>query len=242
MKRFWKRGRHGFELETELRANRPEPGREFLDGLAARVRAERPRSRRPGSARIAFAAGLSAFILVALASVGGLGYAAAGATKAFEAAKSVVDPSGGVTIASHEPSHTQYGKRCGNPHEEKPRKVKSPECPVQAGNARASEGNAGTTSLTFPITIASGFTPEVPISVAYVTRDGTAVAGSDYIATSGTLTFAAGETAKSVTVQVIGDTVREPDETFYLVLLNPSANAEIVDDEGVGTIVNDDKR
>jgi hypothetical protein len=239
MKRVWKRGRDGFDLEAELRATRPEPGRDFLDALAARVRAERPLPRL-GSARIAFAAGLSAFILVALASVGGLEYAAAGASQALKAAKNLVDPSG-PTIASHEPSHTQYGKRCGNPHVEKPQKVKQPPCPVQAGNGRAKEGNAGTTSLTFPVTIANGYTPDVPVSVAYVTQNSTAVAGSDYIATSGTLTFAAGETAKSVTVQIIGDTVRERDETFYLVLLNPSANAQIVDAQGVGTIVNDDK-
>ena len=220
MKRFWKRGHHGFDLEAELQANRPEPGREFLDGLAARVRADRPRSRRPGSARIVFAAGLSAFILVALASVGLLEYQG----------------------ASHTPSHTQYGKRCGNPHVDKERKIKLPPCPVQAGNVSAREGNSGTTSMTFPVTITGGYTPEVPVSVAYVTQNGTALAGSDYIATSGTLTFAVGETAKSVTVQIIGDTVREPDETFYLVLSNPSASAEIVDAEGVGTIVNDDKR
>jgi hypothetical protein len=240
MKRFWKRGRHGFNLEAELRGTRPEPRRDFLNALEARVRAERPRPQLT-SARIAFAAGLSAFILVALASVGGLGYAAAGASQALQAAKNLVDPSG-PTIASHEPSHTQYGKRCGNPHEEKPRKIKQPPCPIQAGNARANEGNSGTTTLRFPVTIANEYTPDVPVSVAYVTQNGTAVAGSDYIATSGTLTFAAGETAKSVAVSVIGDTVRERDETFYLVLLNPSANARIVDAEGVGTIVNDDKR
>jgi Calx-beta domain len=240
MKRFWKREPDGFDLEAELRASRPEPGREFVETLAARVLHERPRSRR-GSTRIAFAAGLSGLILVALASVGGLGYAAAGATKAFEAAKDTVNPSGPGT-AGHTPSHTQYGKRCGNPHEEKPRKIKQPPCPVQAGNAKATEGNSGTTSMTFPVTIGGGYTPDVPITVAYLTRDGTAVAGSDYIATSGTLTFAAGETAKSVTVQIIGDTVRERDETFSLILVNPSAGAEIVDDEGVGTIVNDDKK
>ena len=240
MKRFWKRQRDGFDLEAELRSRRPEPGREFVETLAAHVREERPRSRH-GSRRVAFAAGLSAFMLVALASVGGLGYAASGATKAFNAAKSAVDSSSSRT-ASKTPSNTQYGKRCGNPHEDKERKIKEPACPVQAGNARAREGNSGTTSFTFPVTVANEYTPTVPFSVAYVTRDGTAVAGSDYHATSGILTFAAGETAKSVTVQVIGDTVREADETFSLILLNPSAGAEIVDAEGVGTIVNDDRK
>jgi hypothetical protein len=239
MKRFWKGGHDGSDLEAALRAARPEPGPHLLEAVAARVRDERPRSRR-SSARVAFAMGVSALILVALASVGGLSYAAAGATKAFDAAKSAVGGSGPGT-ASHDPSHTQYGKRCGNPN--KPGQPRGPQpCPVQAGNAKVKEGNSGTTSLTFPVTIANGFTPDEPVTVAYLTRDGTAVAGSDYVATSGTLTFAAGETAKSVTVQVIGDTVREPDETFYLVLLNPSASATIVDAEGVGTILNDDRK
>ena len=239
MKRFWKRERDGFDLEAELRSRRPEPGPEFVETLAAHVREERPRSRH-GSRRVAFAAGLSAFILVALASVGGLGYAASGATKAVDAAKSVVDSSSSRT-ASKTPSNTQYGKRCGNPN--KPGQPRGTQpCPVQAGNGKVKEGNSGTTTLSFPVTIGNGFTPLEPVTVAYVTRDGTAVAGSDYTATSGILTFAAGETAKSVNVQVIGDTVKEPDETFYLVLLNPSPSATIVDAEGVGTIVNDDRK
>src|SRR5205823_13043755 len=73
----------------------------------------------------------------------------------------------------------------------------------------------------------------------YATADGTAMAGSDYQATSGTLTFMPGETQKTVTVSVIGDTANEPDETFFVRLSSPS-NASIADGEGVGTILNDD--
>src|SRR5262249_512272 len=71
------------------------------------------------------------------------------------------------------------------------------------------------------------------------TADGTAVAGSDYTAAGGTLTFAPGETTKTVTVAVRGDTSDEPNETFFVYLSNPSG-APIADGQGVGTITDDD--
>ena len=58
------------------------------------------------------------------------------------------------------------------------------------------------------------------MTVKYATADGTATAGSDYNAASGTLTFAAGETSKTVTVAVRGDTLVEGAETFRVVLSN----------------------
>src|SRR5262249_49139190 len=61
-----------------------------------------------------------------------------------------------------------------------------------------------------------------PVSVDYATADGTAVAGSDYTAAGGTLTFAAGETSKTVTVNVTGDTAIEWDEALTLTLSNPT--------------------
>ncbi|HYE63971.1 MAG TPA: Calx-beta domain-containing protein, partial [Pyrinomonadaceae bacterium] len=71
------------------------------------------------------------------------------------------------------------------------------------------------------------------------TADGTAAAGSDYEAASGTLTFAPGETSKGITVVVNGDTAVEPDETFTVNLSDPT-NATISDAQGTGTITNDD--
>src|SRR5262249_35619469 len=68
-----------------------------------------------------------------------------------------------------------------------------------------------------------------------------AAAGSDYGAASGTLTFAAGETSKTVTVQVLGDTTFEADETFSVVL-SDSANAALGTAAAAGTVVNDDGR
>jgi Calx-beta domain len=81
-----------------------------------------------------------------------------------------------------------------------------------------------------------------PVTVDLATANGKASAPSDHAATSGTLTFASGETAKTVTVQVNGDTRKEPNETFTLNLANATGNATIADAQGVGTIVNDDRK
>ena len=99
------------------------------------------------------------------------------------------------------------------------------------------EGNSGTTAFNFTVT-KSGQT-SFPASVVFSTADGTAVNGSDYSATSGTLTFAAAETAKTVTVQVSGDGAVEANETFF-VNLQSAVNAAIADSQGLGTITNDD--
>src|SRR5260370_6416156 len=65
------------------------------------------------------------------------------------------------------------------------------------------------------------------------------MAGSDYAAQSGTLSFAAGETSKVVHVQVMGDTAVEADETLTLSLSSPSG-ATIAHGSATGTILNDD--
>ncbi|MFA7206844.1 MAG: Calx-beta domain-containing protein, partial [Saccharofermentanales bacterium] len=108
---------------------------------------------------------------------------------------------------------------------------------LSVNDPSVTEGDSGTTTLTFTVTLsaASGKT----VTVNYATAEGTATAGTDYLSASGTLTFSPGETAKTVSVTVYGDTVREPDETVLLDLTNP-ANATISDAQGVGTITNDD--
>jgi hypothetical protein len=77
------------------------------------------------------------------------------------------------------------------------------------------------------------------VTVRYATHDGTARAGTDYQAVSGTLTFAAGETSKQITVIVIGDTVVEPDEQLSVVLSDP-AGAALARSTATITITNDD--
>lgn len=100
------------------------------------------------------------------------------------------------------------------------------------------EGNGGHAHFMFTVTLdkaAAG-----PVTVAYSTADGTATAGSDYVATNGTLTFTAGETSKTVHVDISGDTVFEGNETFAVTLSNASG-ASLADATAVGTIVNDDR-
>jgi len=94
------------------------------------------------------------------------------------------------------------------------------------------DGTTGTT-LTFTVSLAVAY--DQAVTVDYATADGTATAGVDYVATSGTLTFAPGETTKTITVQVLGDDAGI-DERFYVNLSGASGNAQIVDGQGVGTI------
>ena len=72
-------------------------------------------------------------------------------------------------------------------------------------------------------------------------RPGTAATGSsDYLAKTGTLTFAPGQTTKTITIEVIGDSKKEANETFYLDLFGLSSNASFTKSRGIGTILNDD--
>ena len=77
------------------------------------------------------------------------------------------------------------------------------------------------------------------VSVDYVTSDGTAVAGTDYVAATGTVIFPAGSTSATVGVTVLGDDIAEANEDFLLTLFNPS-NAVIGDTTGQATITDDD--
>jgi hypothetical protein len=61
-----------------------------------------------------------------------------------------------------------------------------------------------------------------------------------YVAKSGTLTFAPGETTKTITIEVKGDSKKEANETFYLDLFDNSSNSLFTKNRGIGTILNDD--
>ncbi len=105
------------------------------------------------------------------------------------------------------------------------------------GDVTLTEGNSGTTNAVFTVSLsaASGKTT----TVNFATANGTAIAGSDYTATSGTLTFNPGETSKTISVAVIGDTLQESNETFAVNLSNPT-NATITNSQGIGTITDND--
>jgi len=94
---------------------------------------------------------------------------------------------------------------------------------------------AGTSVAQFTVTLAAPSSKTV--TVQYATVGGTATQGSDYVGASGTVTFQPGETSKTVTIVVLGDSLAENSETFTVVLSSPT-NATLADANGVGTIVN----
>jgi hypothetical protein len=108
---------------------------------------------------------------------------------------------------------------------------------LSISDALVREGNTGLTNLIFQVSLQPPATQSV--TVAYATSDGTASAGSDYVATNGVLAFLAGETNKFITVRVYGDTNQEPGETV-LVNLSGAMSAILGDAQGVGAILTDD--
>ncbi|CAN5243666.1 hypothetical protein BH11PSE14_BH11PSE14_14630 [soil metagenome] len=114
----------------------------------------------------------------------------------------------------------------------------SSEVALSISDVRVTEGNSGTTNATFTVSLTKAATQ--PVSFNFATTDGTATAGSDYVALSLTgQSIPAGSLSKTITVLVNGDTVGEPDEVFYGNISNASG-AIIADAQGVATIVNDD--
>lgn len=102
------------------------------------------------------------------------------------------------------------------------------------------EGKTGQTTLfTFTVTLSAAY--DQAVTMSFRTVDGTATTSDqDYIAKSGTLTFAPGETTKTITIEVKGDNKREANETFYLDLFGNSSNSLFTKNRGTGTILNDD--
>ncbi|MEZ6061141.1 MAG: choice-of-anchor I family protein [Planctomycetaceae bacterium] len=108
---------------------------------------------------------------------------------------------------------------------------------VSISDATVAEGNSGTVDATFVVTLSAP--SALTVAVDFATADGSAVAGEDYAAASGTLTFAPGETSKNIVVTVIGDTIVELNELFHVNLSSPSA-AVAGRISGAGVIQNDD--
>jgi acetyl esterase/lipase len=108
---------------------------------------------------------------------------------------------------------------------------------LSVAGTSVTEGNSGTRQAVFAVTLNEAVSQ--PVTVHYETQDGNAAAGTDYNATSGTLTFATGETSRTVSVAVLGDTVVENDEQFFL-QISDAIGARIQGSRGRATIVNDD--
>ena len=107
----------------------------------------------------------------------------------------------------------------------------APPPTLSVADARAEEG--GTLVFTVRLSEAS----DASVTVDYATADGTALAGQDYTAGSGTLTFAAGELEQTIQVAALTDRTDEGDETFTVSLSNPSG-ATLADGEATGTVEN----
>jgi uncharacterized delta-60 repeat protein/uncharacterized repeat protein (TIGR01451 family) len=111
-----------------------------------------------------------------------------------------------------------------------------PEPLVSVSDAITVEGNSGTTPANFTVSLSSPY-PEA-VTVKYMVVAGTA-SDDDFEASSGVLTFAPGQDHQTLTVNVIGDSRMEPNETFYVLIYSPT-NATLYDSLGLGTIVDDD--
>ncbi|MFM9964056.1 MAG: beta strand repeat-containing protein [Planctomycetaceae bacterium] len=104
-------------------------------------------------------------------------------------------------------------------------------------NVTVNEGDAGLSNATFTVTLSQALTNTVTID--FRTTDGSAVAGTDYVALTGTLTFPAGTLTQTVTVQINGDVTPEANEFFFLDLSNPT-NVTLGSPQGIAQITNDE--
>jgi hypothetical protein len=107
---------------------------------------------------------------------------------------------------------------------------------IDINNESNFEGNSGTRLITFKVWLDKASAKQVKVN--YGTSNGTAGSG-DYVAKFGTLTFDAGQTQKTVSITIKGDTKVEGNETFF-VNLSGAINASIGKSKGTGTILNDD--
>ena len=110
---------------------------------------------------------------------------------------------------------------------------------ISINNLSLAEGNSGQTAFRFTVSLDRA--QPAPVTVGFATANGTASAPGDYAPSSGTVTFAPGQTTEAVTVQVNGDITVEPNETFTVTLANAAGNATIADAQAIGTIANDDQ-
>ena len=110
---------------------------------------------------------------------------------------------------------------------------------ISISDAVVTEGNSGTVQTTVTVTLSEP--SDEYVSVDFATADNTATfsPGADYHSQSGRLVFAPGETSKTITVTVVGDTVDEQNETFFIDL-SGATNATIDDNRSVITITDDD--
>jgi hypothetical protein len=237
VRRFWKRDSRLVELERELRARRSDAPPGFVRTLAHHAGRERRWLRPKG--RLGIAAGLAVVALVAVASAGGFNAASSGADRVVGVLSDLTSSSSKQEAVAVTPAASQYpkpGKGCGDNNHQHERKF---QCKMSISSVSQKEGNGpGLTSFNFTVSLDN--TPVDTVTGSWTTADGTATTPSDYLAAAGTVTFLPGIQTQTVSISVVGDTVKERNEVFYVNLTSVSANAYIGTGTGQGTIQNDD--
>lgn len=109
---------------------------------------------------------------------------------------------------------------------------------LSINNVSIVEGDSGVSYLVYTVSLSAASSQTVTVN--YGTSDGTAKAGEDYTALTGTLTFSPGQTSKTIQIAIKGDTTIEANETFNLNLSN-AVGATIAKAQGIGTITNNDQ-
>ncbi len=114
-----------------------------------------------------------------------------------------------------------------------------PDVSLSVADASVTEGNGESKKLRFNVSAQPA--PKSTVTVNYASANGTAKSGSDYVASSGKLTFAPGVTSQAVEVSVVGDRISENDETMSLTLSAPTGRGKIARGSAIGTIIDDDQ-
>jgi hypothetical protein len=133
------------------------------------------------------------------------------------------NPTGGATLGNQSSIQISIGD------DDKPT--------MSINDVQVTEGNSGTTDAVFTVSLQRPYYSDAHVD--FTTVSGTATSGTDYQPTSGTLTFLKGETTKTITVKINGDTIQEQDETFSVKLSNNDILG-VSKGTGAGTIVDDD--
>jgi hypothetical protein len=229
--RFWRRDQELRRLEAELRNTRREAPKEFIHRLVAHER--EPRWLRPRF-RVVVAVALGALALAAMASAGGVGVVKEGTKAAWHVVERTTHTSTPRRVVASA-AQSQYEKSCGGPTDPH-------NCKITIFDASVREPRSGTAVMTFTVSLDAP--AGAPVTVTYRTQDGSATGGAacgpgiDYVIQSGTLTFAAGEQSKTISVIVCSDAISgEGDETFFVELTASSPNSEIVRRRAAGVIL-----
>jgi large repetitive protein len=188
--------------------------------------------------RVFLAVSFALAVLVALGLAAGIGVTSlSSVASAYEYSTTITTSTSTSTstTTTTTPTTTKPGKGCGDKNHLHDRRF---ECKVTIASVSKKEGSSGTTAFVFTLSVSGS--PLSTVTVDWATGGGTAVAVTDYSPANGTVSFTPGVTTRTVTVQVIGNTIPEPNETFYVNLSNPSPNAYLGNTQGVGTILNDD--